>query len=71
MSRLAAIGFICGHYEGVDERVLEYYRVTSLSLGEYVLTSGELASTVIIDGLVRLIPGVLSEASLNEESFSP
>lgn len=61
---------ICGHYEGVDERIFSLFPITEISIGKYVLSSGELASMVFIDGLVRLIPGVLSEDSLLEESFS-
>lgn len=61
---------ICGHYEGVDERIFSLFSIHSVSIGEYVLSSGELASMVFVDGLIRLIPGVLSEESLAEESFS-
>ena len=61
---------ICGHYEGTDERVFELFDIEEISIGNYVLSSGELASLVWIDSVVRLIPGVLSEESLKEESFS-
>lgn len=61
---------ICGHYEWIDARIFEFFDIEEVSLGEYVLSSGELASLVWIDGIVRLIPGVLSEESLKEESFS-
>ncbi|MDD2694289.1 MAG: tRNA (guanosine(37)-N1)-methyltransferase TrmD, partial [Candidatus Gracilibacteria bacterium] len=61
---------ICGHYEGIDERIFELFDITEISIGEYVLSSGELASLVWIDSVVRLIPGVISEDSLMEESFS-
>lgn len=56
--------FICGHYEGYDERIREFLVTDELSIGDYVLTGGELASMVIIDSVVRLLPGVLG----NEES---
>ena len=61
---------ICGHYEGIDARIFDLFNIKEISIGDYVLSSGELASLVIIDSLVRLIPGVLSEESLKEESFS-
>lgn len=61
---------ICGHYEGVDARIFEIFNITEISIGKYVLSSGELASLVFIDGIVRLIDGVLSPESLEEESFS-
>lgn len=61
---------ICGHYEGVDERVRELVVDESLSIGDYVLTGGELPAMVLIDSVARLIPGVLGrEASLEYESF--
>ena len=50
---------ICGHYEGIDQRIIEIYDVQEISIGEYVLSSGELAASVFIDALVRHIPGVL------------
>ena len=62
---------ICGHYEWIDERIFSLFPIESFSLGEYVLSSGELASMVWIDAFVRLIPGVISETSLKEESYSP
>ncbi|MBX9808978.1 tRNA (guanosine(37)-N1)-methyltransferase TrmD [Candidatus Gracilibacteria bacterium] len=61
---------ICGHYEGIDARIFDIFNIREISIGDYVLSSGELASLVIIDSIVRLIPGVLSEESLKEESFS-
>jgi len=62
---------ICGHYEGVDERVHEHLATDEISIGDYVLSSGELAAMVIVDAIVRLIPGVLgSEISLNSESYT-
>lgn len=61
---------ICGHYEGVDERVRAKLVDESISIGDYVLTGGELPAMVLIDALTRLIPGVLGkEASLASESF--
>ncbi len=63
---------LCGHYEWVDQRVLEIFSFEQYSIGEYVVSSGELAAMVFIDTIVRLIPGVLgNNDSLHEESFSP
>ncbi|QBD80047.1 tRNA (guanosine(37)-N1)-methyltransferase TrmD [Ktedonosporobacter rubrisoli] len=62
--------FICGHYEGVDERVCRYLVTDELSIGDYVLTGGELAAMVVVDAVSRLIPGVLTEGSTTEESHS-
>lgn len=63
--------FVCGHYEGVDERVREHLVTDELSIGDYVLTGGELPALVMLDAFVRLIPGVLgAEQSALEESFS-
>lgn len=47
---------ICGHYEGIDQRIIDLFNVQEISIGEYVLSSGELSSLVFIDGIVRLIP---------------
>ena len=63
--------FLCGHYEGIDERVLEEIVTDELSIGDYVLTGGELPAMVVIDTVARLIPGVLNnEESANDESFA-
>lgn len=63
---------ICGRFEGVDQRVLDAHGVEEISIGDYVLTGGELAAQVLIDATVRLIPRVLgNQDSLAEESFSP
>ncbi len=64
------IVFICGRYEGVDQRIIDRYVDDEVSIGDYVLSSGELASLVIIDTVYRLIDGVISTESLDEESFS-
>lgn len=61
---------ICGHYEGIDERIIDEYNITEISIGDYVLTGGELASQVLMDSVIRLIPGVLSDGSLDEESHT-
>jgi len=62
---------ICGHYEGVDERVAAHLATDQLSIGDYVLTGGELAAMVVVDAVVRLLPGVLgSEESAGDDSHS-
>jgi tRNA (guanine37-N1)-methyltransferase len=61
---------ICGHYEGIDERVAEYLCDDELSIGDYVLTGGELAAMVVMDAVIRLIPGVIDEESALYESFN-
>lgn len=63
--------FLCGHYEGIDERVLEMIVTDNVSIGDYVLTGGELPAMVMIDSISRMVPGVLSnKASAKDESFS-
>lgn len=65
------ITLLCGRFEGVDQRVLDHYGVEEVSLGDFVLTGGEIAATALIDATVRLIPRVLgNQASTEEESFS-
>lgn len=61
---------LCGHYEGIDERVCEHLVTDEISIGDYVLTGGELAAIVVVDAVSRLIPGVLAEGSTEEESHS-
>jgi len=72
--RLAATDgctLLCGRFEGVDERLLEAYAVEEISLGDFVLTGGEIAAQALLDATVRLLPGVLGNAaSTDEESFS-
>lgn len=65
------IVFLCGHYEGIDERVLEEIVTDYVSIGDYVLTGGELPAMVMMDAIARLVPGVLNnEESAGAESFS-
>ncbi|MDA8306586.1 MAG: tRNA (guanosine(37)-N1)-methyltransferase TrmD [Deltaproteobacteria bacterium] len=71
LSLLPRLVLICGRYEGVDERVAEYFTDDQISIGDYVLTGGELAAMVVVDAVARLIPGVLgNEGSALEDSFS-
>lgn len=64
------ISLLCGHYEGIDERVHQHLITDEISIGDYVLTGGELAAMVVVDAVVRLIPGVLAGESTQEESHS-
>lgn len=68
-SKLDQLILICGRYEGVDERVADHVADEEISIGDYVLTGGELPAMVIADAVIRLIPGVINEESLKEESF--
>ncbi len=62
--------FLCGHYKGVDERIREYWKMDEISIGDYVLTGGELPALVIIDSVIRLIPGTISDLdSAKTDSF--
>lgn len=61
LTKVENLIFLCGHYKGVDERVREYWPMEEISIGDYVLTGGELPALVIIDSVVRLIPGVISD----------
>ncbi|MDQ6659339.1 MAG: tRNA (guanosine(37)-N1)-methyltransferase TrmD [Chloroflexota bacterium] len=64
------ITLLCGHYEGIDERVLEHLVTDEISIGDYVLTGGELAAMVIVVAVSRLLPDVLAGESIQEESHS-
>ena len=70
LSQLDDLVILCGHYEGVDQRVLDYWDAEEVSIGDYVLTGGELPAMVLIDSVARLLPGVLgNENSAMEESI--
>ncbi|MBR5228327.1 MAG: tRNA (guanosine(37)-N1)-methyltransferase TrmD [Firmicutes bacterium] len=61
--------FLCGHYEGIDERIIEYWKPDEISIGDYILTGGELAAMVVVDAVARLVPEVLgNNDSIMEES---
>lgn len=71
LARADGITLLCGRFEGIDERVLEHYPIREVSLGDFVMTGGEIAAQALIDATVRLIPGVLGNAaSAQDESFS-
>ena len=70
LARCGDIVILCGHYEGVDQRALDMYFDEEISIGDYVLTGGELPSMVICDSVARYVDGVLAAGSLVDESFS-
>ena len=70
LSLVQNLMILCGHYKGVDERIREHYITKEISIGSYVLSGGELAAAVVVDAVVRLIPGVLNdETSALTDSF--
>ncbi|MGL4647405.1 MAG: tRNA (guanosine(37)-N1)-methyltransferase TrmD [Mycoplasmoidaceae bacterium] len=69
LSKLNDIILICGHYEGFDERIIHYID-EEISIGDYVLTGGELPALVVLDSIIRRIPNAINEASLIDESFN-
>ena len=71
ISKLDGITLLCGKYEGVDERVIKHYNMIEISIGDYILSGGDLAAMVLIDSVVRCLPNVLGNPlTLNEESFT-
>ncbi|MEO1154050.1 MAG: tRNA (guanosine(37)-N1)-methyltransferase TrmD [Pseudomonadota bacterium] len=71
LAQTDGVTLICGRFEGIDERVIEHYEIEEVSLGDFVLTGGEIAAQAMLDAVVRLLPGVLGNAaSAEEESFS-
>lgn len=72
LSKLDEIVILCGHYEGVDQRVLDYWDAEEISIGDYVLTGGELPAMVLIDSVARLLPDVLGNenSALDESVYS-
>ncbi len=69
LSRMDELVFICGRYEGIDQRIIDSYVDMEISIGDYVMSSGEIAATVVIDTVYRLVDGVISGESLEEESY--
>jgi len=70
LSKEKILNIICGHFEGIDQRVLETRDIEEVSLGDYILSGGETASFVFLDAIIRLLPGVLgNKFSIHEESF--
>lgn len=71
LSECDGVTMLCGRFEGVDQRVLDHYGIEEVSLGDFVMTGGEIAAQAMLDAVIRLRPGVLgNEASAEEESFS-
>ena len=70
LAKCEHIIIVCGHYEGIDQRVIDYFKMQEISIGDYVLTGGELPAMVLVDAVSRYVDGVLSEGSTDEESFS-
>ena len=71
LSQYEHLVLLCGHYEGIDQRILDEYVDEELSIGDYVLTGGELPACIVVDAVARLIPGVLAcEDSYNDESIA-
>ena len=70
LSKEKSISLICGHFEGVDERILSTRNIEEISIGDFILSGGETAAFVVLDTILRLLPGILgNEESKNEESF--
>uniref|UniRef100_UPI000AE8D8CD tRNA (guanine(37)-N(1))-methyltransferase n=2 Tax=Candidatus Ichthyocystis TaxID=2929841 RepID=UPI000AE8D8CD len=70
-SQLSSVVFLCGRYEGIDQRIIDRYVTEEVSIGDYILTGGDLAVMVVLDAVVRLLPGSLGDPdSVRHESFS-
>jgi tRNA (guanine37-N1)-methyltransferase len=70
LAQLDRLVLICGHYEGIDERLAELYPIEEFTVGDFVLTGGELAALAILDATARLVPGVIDAESAKHESFA-
>lgn len=72
LSQLSELVILCGHYEGVDQRVIDCWEMEEVSIGDYILTGGELPAMVLVDSVARLIPGVLSgeDSAMEESAYS-
>ena len=70
LSKESHIVLLCGHYEGIDQRILDKIVDEEISIGDYVLTGGEIPAMVLIDSVSRYVDGVLNQDSIGEESFS-
>lgn len=70
LSQLPTINLLCGRYEGIDQRAIDYFHMQEISIGDFVLTGGELGAMIIMDSCLRYLPGLLgNQTSLREESF--
>ena len=70
LAREPALTLLCGRYEGIDQRVIDAFVTDEISVGDYVFSGGEVAAMAVVDSLARLVPGVITGESLEEESFS-
>jgi len=71
LSKSDGINLLCGHFEGIDQRVLDYRNIEEISVGDFILSGGESAAILVLDAIIRLLPGVLgNENSIKEESFN-
>jgi tRNA (guanine37-N1)-methyltransferase len=70
LSKTEHLIIVCGHYEGIDQRIIDHFDMKEISIGDYVLTGGELPAMVLVDCVSRYVKGVLSDGSTSEESFS-
>lgn len=70
LSKEKHLVFLCGHYEGIDERIIEIFNPIQISIGDYILTGGELPAMVVVDAIARHVDGVLTKESLSEESHT-
>jgi len=70
LATVERLAIVCGHYEGIDQRVVDLVGAEEVSIGDYVLTGGELAAAVIVDAVTRLLPGVISPDSIDDESHA-
>ena len=61
MSKENSLIFICGHYKGIDQRVIDKYVDSEISIGDYIISNGELSSMIVFDSIIRLVPGVLND----------
>ncbi len=70
LTQFSNVTILCGRYEGVDERILQEYEIEEISIGDYILSGGEMAALTVMDACIRLLPGVISkQTALTEESF--
>jgi len=71
LSKSEGVNLLCGHFEGIDQRVLDYRNIEEISVGDFILSGGESAAILVLDAIIRLLPGVLgNENSIKEESFN-
>lgn len=70
LATASRIAIICGRYEGIDDRVVQVLRAEEISIGDYILTGGEIPAMVVVDAVTRLIPGVISSQSARDDSFT-